>query len=51
MIGTKIKTMPASPASPLAVTNPNVAHRSGCDMGSVWCGHVTRVSVGIARTS
>ena len=49
MIGTKIKTMPASPASPLARTN--VAHRSGCDMGSVWRGHVTRVSVGIARTS
>jgi hypothetical protein len=34
MIGAKIKTMPASPAPPVA--RAKVAHGSGCDMGSVW---------------
>src|SRR5512133_3427354 len=42
MIGAKIRTMPASPAPPVA--RAKVAHGSGCDMGSVWPGHVTRAS-------
>ena len=42
MIGTKSRTMPASPAPPVA--RAKVTHGSGCDMGSVWRGHLARVS-------
>ena len=42
MIGAKSRTMPASPAQPVA--RAKVAHGSGCDMGSVWPGHLTCVS-------
>ena len=35
MIGVKTRTMPTSPAAPVA--RAKVAHGSGCDMSSVWC--------------